>query len=721
MAESAQEHLSTVLRKTFGFSSFRENQQEIIEAILSKRDVFAVMPTGGGKSLCYQLPSLLLDGVCIVISPLISLMKDQVDNAMALGIQAAFINSTLTHSAQAEVMSAFQSNTLQLLYLAPERLALGSFANLLQQGNVSLVAVDEAHCLSEWGHDFRPDYLELTNLRHLIPGVPIAAFTATATQKVASDIRQRLQLHDPLTVRASFNRPNLIYSVHLRNNIQQQIVEAINRRPQQAGIVYRLSRNDVERTAAVLQKNGITALPYHAGLNAGQRMQNQESFNRDETQVIVATVAFGMGIDKSNVRFVIHGDLPKNLEGYYQETGRAGRDGEPADCLLFYQRGDMMRLGYFINQIQNPSERQTAWQKLQQMADFAEKPVCRRKQLLAYFEETLKGDNCGSCDVCLQGVEQIEATTEAQMLMSAMVRTGQNFGASHIIDIVAGAKTKRLIQLGHDKLPTHGVGKNRKKIFWRRLVDAMLSDEVLTTEGDKYPILKLTSRGEDILYGRQPFTMHMVKEIASLHTPSAPETHINPQLFQILRQLRQQQAEEQNIPPYVVFSDKTLHQMCACLPKTEEELLAIHGIGLAKQKKYGDIFLKAIANWVQEYPEATRQTPAPSRVRTTTMDAKSSSTIRETITLARQGLSLQEIAAKRNLKPSTIANHISQWLDQGNQLDGKALLPEATKQKLVEQFAIHTTDFLKPVVEALQGEVDYDEARIVQAFLRQNM
>jgi len=316
MTNDSDRQLFSVLQETFGFASFRENQQEIIQATLDKRDVFAVMPTGGGKSLCYQLPAILLDGVCIVISPLISLMKDQVDNAAALGIRAAFINSTLTHQSQAEVMRAFRANELDLLYLAPERLALDHFSEQLKQGRISLVAVDEAHCISEWGHDFRPDYLQLTNLRSLLPGIPIAAFTATATEQVSHDIIHRLKLQNPFKVRASFNRPNLGYTVRMRDNVQRQILQAIREHSGQPGIVYRLSRNDVERTAAMLQENGISALPYHAGLNSLQRAGNQEAFNRDEVQVIVATVAFGMGIDKSNVRFVIHGDLPKNMEGY---------------------------------------------------------------------------------------------------------------------------------------------------------------------------------------------------------------------------------------------------------------------------------------------------------------------------------------------------------------------------------------------------------------------
>lgn len=718
MTDTTDKTIFTVLQDTFGFDDFRQNQQEIIQATLDKQDVFAVMPTGGGKSLCYQLPALLLDGVCLVISPLISLMKDQVDNAISLGIRAAFINSSLTHESQAAVMADYRTNQLDLLYLAPERLALEHFSRLLQQGRISLIAVDEAHCISEWGHDFRPDYLQLSKLPELLPGIPIAAFTATATEQVAHDIVHRLQLNNPFKVRASFNRPNLGYTVRMRDNVQRQILQAVREHTGQPGIVYRLSRNDVERTAAMLTENGISALPYHAGLNSHDRAKNQEAFNRDETQVIVATVAFGMGIDKSNVRFVIHGDLPKNMEGYYQETGRAGRDGEPAECLLLYNRGDMMRLGHFLDQLQDSTERDIGWQKLKQMADYAEKPICRRRQLLAYFDEDLQEDNCGGCDICLQGVEELDATTEAQMLMSAIHRTGQRFGAAHVIDIVVGAKTKKLLRFGHDKLPTHGVGKGRKKIFWRRLADAMLHDELLRTEGGKFPILLLTPAGEDILYGRGTYTLHLVKEVAKETRQQETPAIIHEDLFERLRDLRRTQAEQQNVPPYVVFSDKSLHDMCCLLPTTTEGMLAVNGVGRAKLERYGDIFLHAINQWLADHPEVELPEPPPPRVLKPIASARHSSTITESAELAAQGLSLEEIADRRGLKPSTVATHLATWIEEGNQLEIEQLIDPKKRKQIEEQFTLLGTEFLKPVIEALEGRVNYDEARIVRAYMR---
>ncbi|NTW59675.1 MAG: ATP-dependent DNA helicase RecQ, partial [Nitrospirae bacterium] len=429
------------LRTVFGFESFRPNQEMIVSAILNKRDVFAVMPTGGGKSLCYQLPALLLQGTTIIISPLISLMKDQVDAARANGIAAAFMNSSLGQREITDLYRELKSNRLKILYIAPERFAMPQFLETLKGIPLALFAIDEAHCISEWGHDFRPDYLGLSAIPTLFPGVPVAAFTATATQKVQQDIINTIGLRTPRVVRASFNRPNLFYQVEAKSGVEEQLLAFLKDHEKEAGIIYRTTRDSVDATAAFLASRGIRALAYHAGLPPEARERNQEAFNRDEVSVIVATIAFGMGIDKSNVRFVVHADLPRNIEGYYQETGRAGRDGEPAHCLLYFSRGDIPKIRYFIDQVQDDAERAIVMEKLNQTVRFASHNVCRRKQLLAFFGEAYPEENCRACDICTGLVRQTDISTDARIIMSAMARTNERFGINHVIDVVMGADT----------------------------------------------------------------------------------------------------------------------------------------------------------------------------------------------------------------------------------------------------------------------------------------
>ncbi|MBS1125649.1 MAG: recQ, partial [Nitrospirae bacterium] len=438
-----------VLRTVFGFESFRQNQETIIRQVLNGKDVFAVMPTGGGKSLCYQLPALLMQGTAIVISPLISLMKDQVDAARESGIAAVFMNSSLDQQEIADVYRRLKEKQVKLLYIAPERFAMPQFTEMLKGIPLSLFAIDEAHCISEWGHDFRPDYLALSAIPALYPNVPIAAFTATATHKVQQDIIDKIGLRTPHAVRASFNRPNLFYQVESKSQVEQQLLKFLKDHEGEAGIIYRTTRDAVTATAEFLESRGIKALPYHAGLPAEVRERNQEAFNKDEVSVIVATIAFGMGIDKSNVRFVVHADLPRHIEGYYQETGRAGRDGEPAHCLFFFGRGDIPKIRYFIDKIEDEGERRIAMEKLNQIVRFASHNVCRRKQLLSFFGEAYPAANCESCDICTGSADRIDISTDARILMSAMARTNERFVIVHIIDIVMGTDTKRVRELGH--------------------------------------------------------------------------------------------------------------------------------------------------------------------------------------------------------------------------------------------------------------------------------
>jgi ATP-dependent DNA helicase RecQ len=592
------------LKTVFGFQAFRPNQESIIRNILDGRDVFAVMPTGGGKSLCYQLPATLMHGTAVVISPLISLMKDQVDAAVENGISAAFMNSSMNAEEVSGVYRLLQYNKLKLLYIAPERFAMRHFLERLKTSSVSFFAIDEAHCISEWGHDFRPDYMGLSLIPEMFPDAPVAAFTATATQKVQEDIINKIGLRRPHIVRASFNRPNLFYEVKAKSKVEVQILEFLKEHQGESGIIYRTTRDSVTAMADFLRSKGTAALPYHAGLSAEEREKNQEAFNRDEVQVIVATIAFGMGIDKSNVRFVIHADLAKNIEGYYQETGRAGRDGGEARCLLFFGRGDIPKIRYFINSITDDGERFIAIEKLNKMVGYASHNVCRRKQLLGFFGEDYPHDNCAGCDICSGSVEEIDVTVEAQIVMSAMSRTGQRFGTGHIIDIVTGADTKRIRQLRHNDIKTYGAGKGRDKTYWRSVVDELIAQEAVLQEGDPYPVLKITKKGSDILFGREKITAIRKEEVKAkvLKEKRGDPGGYDEALFARLRIVRKRLADRQQVPPYIIFSDKTLQEMCRSYPSTASGMRRIGGVGDTKLERYGEDLISEIRRYLDENP-----------------------------------------------------------------------------------------------------------------------
>ncbi|MEM8955666.1 MAG: DNA helicase RecQ [Verrucomicrobiota bacterium] len=601
--ESLRKDIGGTLEEVFGFSGFREHQGEIVEAVLANRDVFAVMPTGGGKSLCYQLPARLMGGTCVVVSPLISLMKDQVDAARANGLAAAYVNSAQEADERSAAMRSFYGGELELLYLAPERLAVGDFLESLRETQVSFFAIDEAHCISEWGHDFRPDYLVLSRLVKEFPDIPVAAFTATATARVAEDIRAKLGLRDPFEVRASFNRSNLFYQVTPKEKLNDQLYGFLRDRGGQSGIIYRTTRRSVEETAAFLTRKGIKALPYHAGLEPEIRAANQEAFNRDEVTVVVATIAFGMGIDKPNVRFVVHGDLPKNMEGYYQETGRAGRDGDASHCQLFFSRGDVAKMMYFIRDIEDERERETAERLLWEMVRYAEVHVCRRRKLLEYFGEAYTEENCGACDVCTGEVATVDATRDAQIVMSAIFRTGQRFGAVHVIDVVTGADTARVRQFGHDQVKTYGVGADQPKKYWRYVIDNLLAQEALCQVGDPYPHLEVTEKGDGILRGRAVFEVLRQREGRGSvgGTPrggsKGESLDYDRGLFKELKALRKAIADEENVPPYVVFGDRALREMAFYLPETAGGFLEINGVGQTKLDRYGERFMEVIVGW----------------------------------------------------------------------------------------------------------------------------
>ncbi len=591
----------TSLKKYFGYTEFRPLQEDIINAIISKKDTFVLMPTGGGKSLCYQLPSVMQQGLTVVVSPLISLMKDQVDSLRDNGIPAAFINSSLSREEITETKVHLIDGKFRLLYVAPERLVMNQFTEFLDKLPVKLFAIDEAHCISEWGHDFRPEYRDLVILKEKYPDVPVAAFTATATPQVQDDIIQLLELNEPLTFKASFNRPNLIYRVLPKSDTFERICDYLEAHPNQSGIIYCQARRTVDHLAEALNQRGFRALPYHAGMESKQRSKHQEQFIKDNVEIIVATIAFGMGIDKPDVRFVIHYDLPKNIESFYQQTGRAGRDSLQSDCLLFFSYGDKNKIEYFIREMESPKERQIAYEKLEQMIQYCESKICRRKVLLEYFGESFEVENCGHCDNCLDhkaDEKKFDGTLIAQKLLSCVYRLDQRFGMSYVIDVLWGSKSERIFQNGHQHLPTYGIGVNIKKKQWQVFTRELIQQGYLAITTGQYPVLRLTDKSKRVLFDNEkvfltPYVEYRPKKVRD------EELEYDRELFEQLRQLRKRIADERNVPPYVIFHDRTLKEMASVVPASWDELRNIFGMGQSKLKHYGPRFLKAIVGYVQ--------------------------------------------------------------------------------------------------------------------------
>ena len=586
-----------VLQQVFGLSRFRGPQQQIIETVLAGQDAFVLMPTGGGKSLCYQLPALLRPGVAIVVSPLISLMKDQVDVLLANGVRAACYNSSLGAAEARSVLSDLHRGALDLLYIAPERLLSPGFLERLQDLPVALFAVDEAHCVSQWGHDFRPEYADLGALRPQFPQVPWIALTATADAQTRGDILQRLGLQQARTFIAGFDRPNIRYLVASKHKPQQQLRNFLAERPEEAGIVYALSRKRVEEVAARLQTAGIAAAAYHAGLADKERQRVQEAFRRDDLRVVVATVAFGMGIDKSNVRFVVHYDLPKTMESYYQETGRAGRDGAPAEALLLFGYGDIMVARSLIEQSSNAEQRRIELHKLTAMVGFAESQGCRRRILLGYFGESPAAD-CGNCDICLNPPATFDATVAAQKALSCVFRVGQRFGIGHVVDVLCGANSERIRALGHDRLSTYNLGAGQSRDFWTDLLRQLIHRGYLEQDMANYSVLRLTETARPLLRGEQSLQLPAPREklptVKGRRKGRGSVAGEPPELFQALRQLRKTLADRDGVPPFVVFNDATLLEMAASRPQSLAALHQINGVGQTKLARYGQAFLQLL-------------------------------------------------------------------------------------------------------------------------------
>jgi ATP-dependent DNA helicase RecQ len=595
-----QESPHALLHRVFGHAGFRGPQQDIIEHIAAGNDALVLMPTGGGKSLCYQVPALLREGVGVVVSPLIALMQDQVEALRQVGVRAEFLNSTLDAESASRVEQAMLAGELDLLYVAPERLLTTRFLSLLDRSAIALFAIDEAHCVSQWGHDFRREYRELTVLHERWPQVPRIALTATADPPTQREIAERLQLEDARRFVSSFDRPNIRYNVVQKDNGKRQLLEFMGAHRDEAGIVYCLSRKKVEQTADFLAEHGFKALPYHAGLDAEIRADNQRRFLREDGVVMVATIAFGMGIDKPDVRFVAHTDLPKSLEGYYQETGRAGRDGEAAEAWLCYGMGDMVLLKQMIEQSEAGEERkQLERRKLDQLLGYCESMQCRRQVLLAGFGETYP-DACGNCDNCLQPAASWDATLAAQKALSCVYRTGQRFGAAHLIDVLRGGEGERIRQFGHDALSTYGIGKDLDAKTWRGVFRQLVASGLLEVDAEAFGGLRLTDASRAVLTGKQQVVLR--KELPSKSERSrdrGPRTGVPVQpgdlpLFGALRDLRAQLAREQNVPAYVIFHDSTLRNIAEQRPQSLDELSKVGGIGGAKLERYGTQLLEAV-------------------------------------------------------------------------------------------------------------------------------
>ena len=716
------EHLKTY----FGFDRFLPLQEEIISRVMSKNDAMVLMPTGGGKSLCYQLPAVLFSGVTIVVSPLIALMKDQVDGLVAHGIAAGFINSSLTASQVNRVQQMTRDGAFKILYVAPERLALPGFKNFLASVDVSLFAIDEAHCISEWGHEFRPDYRNLRTLRQNFPTVPIVALTATATEQVRRDIVNQLGLGQAQVFVSSFNRPNLNYAVEPKRKSFDRLLTLLNKHKNEPVIIYRFSRNSTEELVGDLVEEGFNALPYHAGLGPNVRRDTQEKFIRDKVPIIVATIAFGMGIDKPDVRMVVHYDLPKTLEGYYQETGRAGRDGMPSDCVLFFSHQDRLKQEYFIRQISDNSERENAEKKLAQVIEFAELWNCRRKYLIEYLGEKWSESTCDGCDNCTTTKETCDATEISQKILSAVIRTGNRFGARHVADVLLGKRTKQIERWQHDDLTVFGIASDVALDELLHWIDALLERGFLEKDKGKYPTLATTNDGREFLTRGSRLELTAPKLDAESPTRRVREesTPSNPELFEKLRDLRKQIADERSVPPYVIFSNAALLEMASRIPRTLDAFAKISGVGRVKLEQFSGPFLgviqeHALANGIVETTVDVQRANRP-RERTRRRD-QISATLKETKELISRKMSIGEIAKHRGLTGNTIINHIVRMVDGGEVLDLAHVMPSPEKVANIKAAFLQTDGvMLTPARELLGEDYSYEELAIVRIGMTKN-
>jgi len=701
------EHALQILRSTFGYSEFRFHQKNIIEQVISGNDAVVLMPTGGGKSLCYQIPAMARDGVGIIVSPLIALMQDQVDALQQLGVKSAFLNSSLDGFEAQEVETRLLNGEIDMLYVAPERLMTERFLSLLERAPVALFAVDEAHCVSQWGHDFRPEYIKLSVLHERFPTIPRIALTATADDTTRQEIINRLALHDAQCFISGFDRPNICYRVAENQGTARDALYRFiqNEHEDEAGIVYCLSRKKVEQTAEFLNDKGLNALPYHAGLSQNIRQQNQQKFLSEEGVIIVATIAFGMGIDKPDVRFVAHLNLPKSIEAYYQETGRAGRDGQPSDAWMMYGLQDVIMLKQMMESSDaDESHKRVERHKLDSMLGFAELTTCRRQSLLKYFGDDLK-EPCGNCDTCLTPVETWDATVAAQKALSTVHRTGQLFGVTYLTDVLLGKENERVINNGHNQLSVFGIGNELNAKQWRNLFRQLIARNLLSVDVQGHGSLLLTQSCRAVLKGET--RLHLRKQMLQSKSTTRKSQHkrfaVNDQnnaLWEALRATRKQLSEELGVPPFVIFHDSTLMDMMDRMPQTHDQFASVSGVGATKLENYADDFLAVLRDFNSEH-------------NTNKID-----TIEETLMLFKSGMDAPAISQQRGLTQSTVINHLAKLIEEGSVELNDVVNISENEITLIQNAILELGEEarkLKPVFEYLDGQYDYEVLRCVKA------
>ncbi|HGO9419211.1 TPA: DNA helicase RecQ [Bacillus cereus] len=694
MFTKAQELLASY----FGYSSFRRGQDETIKNVLDGKDTVCIMPTGGGKSICYQIPALVFEGTTLVISPLISLMKDQVDTLVQNGISATYINSSISIAEANQRIQLAKQGHYKLLYVAPERLDSMEFVDQLIDMKIPMIAIDEAHCISQWGHDFRPSYLHIHRILDYLPEKPLVlALTATATPQVRDDICNTFEINQENTIMTTFERENLSFSVIKGQDRNAYLADYIRQNQKESGIIYAATRKVVDQLYEDLMKAGVSVSKYHAGMSDSDRNEQQELFLRDEVSVMVATSAFGMGIDKSNIRYVIHYQLPKNMESYYQEAGRAGRDGLDSTCILLYSSQDVQVQRFLIDQSTGESRFSNELEKLQNMTDYCHTEQCLQSFILQYFGEEPKED-CGRCGNCTDNRESIDVTRESQMVLSCMIRTNQRFGKQMIAQVLTGSKNKKVIEFNFHTLPTYGLLSNRSVKEVSEFIEFLISDELIAVEHGTYPTLKVTEKGKEVLLGKEN-----VLRKERVETRQIVQDH---PLFEVLREVRKEIAQGEGVPPFVIFSDQTLKDMCVKMPQNDSELLTVKGIGEHKLVKYGSHFLQAVQHFIEEnpnYAETIKTEVVSERKKSGKASANSHL---ETYEMYKQGIDLNEIAKERNLSRQTIENHLIRCYEDGMEVDWQSFVP-AEYESLIETAVQNAEGGLKSIKEQLPNEVSY--------------